>query len=196
MNIYLIRHGEQKHSPYYDPGAELTPLGLKQSNLLGWRLQSACIFRIYTSDQAAASQTAEAINRHLHREVIVLPQFREVDLILSVNQAGSRDMILGSGILESAGLPGTGLAVQIGEIGRGDISAAYSSIVEIAGVGLDAVVISHAGTILSLVCRLLGFNQEKSGQISLPDYCSICKVNYSPQRGFTILSINDTSHLA
>jgi len=196
MNIYLVRHGEQNNNGCYKPDAELTPDGIKQANLLGWRLQNAGVIRIYTSDLPGAEQTAETINRHLHREVIHMPEFREISFGewegLSYSEVESRY----TGFLQEFSQHQRDMPYPGGESGEDVKNRTLASLEQIALSNHDSVIISHGGVILTLLCALMGFSLEKRFQLCQPEFCSICRVSYNPLKGYSILSINDTAHLA
>ena len=74
MFIYIIRHGETYGNLNGDGFAEtdLTPIGEKQIELLGERLKSEKIRKIYTSPLLRAVKTAKAIKKHHNNTKIVI----------------------------------------------------------------------------------------------------------------------------
>ncbi len=81
--IYFIRHGEtvwnteRRYQGWTD--IELSPVGLKQSELLGERFKNIKIDKIYVSPLKRARQTAEPMAKVLGIEPIISESFKEIN---------------------------------------------------------------------------------------------------------------------
>lgn len=87
MDIYLIRHGEclRSTNEYYDDikktmNPPLTEKGVFQAQKLTDKLSAVRFDRIYTSDLTRALNTAKIVNEKICSEIIITPQFREIDM--------------------------------------------------------------------------------------------------------------------
>jgi broad specificity phosphatase PhoE len=195
MNIYLIRHGQQNNHGEYNSNSDLTLEGIRQANLLGWRLQNTGIFRIYSSDLPRAIQTADTINRHIHKEVVLVSEFREINFGewegLSYEEVEEHYQNFKWDFeqhLEDLPYPG-------GESGGDVKKRAFNALDRIANGGIDAAVVTHGGVIMTILTSIMGLGLEKRFRLKPPAPCSISKINYDPVQGYGILSINDTTHL-
>ncbi|MGL5245699.1 MAG: histidine phosphatase family protein, partial [Sarcina sp.] len=83
MKIYLTRHGEtvwnleKRFQGWGD--SELTELGVKRAELLGERLKSIKINRIYTSPIKRAYRTAEIIKGDRNIELVAINGIKEMN---------------------------------------------------------------------------------------------------------------------
>jgi broad specificity phosphatase PhoE len=195
LNIYLIRHAQQNNNGGYISTSELTPLGTRQANMLGWRLQNTGIFRVYSSDLPRAVQTAEAINRRIHKELVLVPEFREINFGewdgLSYEEVYQRYPDFKHEFdlhLKDLQYPG-------GESGEDVKKRAFRALDGIADGGMDAAVVTHGGVIMTILAAVMGFSLEKRFCLRPPEHASISKISYDPARGFAVVCINDTSHL-
>jgi broad specificity phosphatase PhoE len=195
MIIYLLRHGQQVNHNSYSSTAGLTPLGIRQANLVGWRLQNGGIFRIYSSDMPRAVQTAETINRHLHREVIIVPEFREISFGewegLSYEEVDNRYRHFKWEFdkhLQDMPYPG-------GESGEDVRKRAFTALDSISSGGMDVAIVTHGGVIMTILTAIMGLGLEKRFRLHAPEHCSISKISYEPGKGYGIICINDTAHL-
>lgn len=83
-NLYFVRHAQATHNagleanPKADP--PLTPLGIRQSELVARRLAQRGVEVIYCSPSRRARQTAEPLARLLGLAVVIVNDLREVRL--------------------------------------------------------------------------------------------------------------------
>lgn len=84
VKIYLIRHGEsvgnQKKIFQGITDLPLSENGKLQVAALAERMKDIPLDKLYSSPLIRAYQTAEAVNRYHHLEIIVNPIFREISL--------------------------------------------------------------------------------------------------------------------
>lgn len=77
-DIFLIRHGRQC-SKLCNVNVALDEAGRRQAALVGKRLRSYRLEKIYASELLRAKETAEIINQHLGLPYEVLPDIQEID---------------------------------------------------------------------------------------------------------------------
>ncbi|QQY80650.1 putative phosphoglycerate mutase [Keratinibaculum paraultunense] len=81
--IYLVRHGESQWNPIKKIQGQtdipLTKKGLNQAHLIGNRLISENIDKIYSSDLKRAYTTAKIIGNKIKLEVTIMKEFREIN---------------------------------------------------------------------------------------------------------------------
>lgn len=154
MILTLIRHGETHSNAsgtWQGQGdSQLSPLGLKQAELLGERLEHVHFDRVVSSDLRRAQETAALLGK----PYICEPAFREIDL-------GAWEGMTRSQV--HAAFPDEVAALERGElipIGGGE-SWADVQRRTLAAIGdlrdeEDVLVVAHGGVILTLMCALVG----------------------------------------
>ena len=83
-----------------------------------------------------------------------------------------------------------------GECGEDVWNRAKKTIYEIINLGVDnAAIVTHGGTIRSIICGVLGIPQEKRFFLGLPlEHCSISLIKHQDER-FYLHTFNDFAHL-
>ena len=76
--LFLIRHGRQ-NSKLCNVDVELDEAGRRQAGLLGERLRSYGLEKLYSSKLIRAVETAEIINRALALPYEILPDIQEIN---------------------------------------------------------------------------------------------------------------------
>jgi broad specificity phosphatase PhoE len=198
MQIYFIRHGEKTDNSRNHAALGLTERGFYQADAVGIRLKDQGIQRIYSSDMVRAIQTSESANRHLHAEITVRHDLREIHMGASEE--------LGWAYLETY-YPDFMAAYRHhdkdlpyppdGESGT-DVWKRVSVVLrEIVESGLERVaVVTHGGVIRSVMCGILCIGQENRFQFYPPANCSITELHSDvPTNRFRIVRYNDTAHL-
>lgn len=98
--IVLVRHGQQdvpdwgtaKREETYDP--PLSAHGLEQARLVGERLSTERIDRVYSSTMKRARSTAEAIAKHHRLDVVEIDDLKEVGIFTELPDGKeARDLI-------------------------------------------------------------------------------------------------------
>ena len=196
MNLLFIRHGEKAAYEGDVTAVELTAKGWRQADLVGQRLLTENVRIIYSSSMTRALQTAEAINKHLNVEIEVRSELREIDMgecdtkgwdyvnsqhpyFISEFQKHERD-----------------IPYPNGECGADVWFRSKKVLDEIIHLDLDNVaIVTHGGTIRSMICGALGIAQEKRFFLGQPlEHCSISLIKLENSM-FFLHSLNDYTHL-
>ncbi len=206
MEIYLVRHGDAaRNSPknfnaaLNCPDPDLTEAGEAHAHQLGQRLGQTPIRRIYTSDLRRALHTAQILAEYNPAPVEVRGVLREINmgrLFLSTWEEIERDM---PGYAARWHRHDSDLPYPGGECGADVIRRCMPLIEEILQTGHERVVIvTHGGTIRSLLCAFLGIGLEKRFLFGAPlENCGITAVRWDAKRRlFLVHSVNDSAHLA
>jgi probable phosphoglycerate mutase len=199
MDIYLLRHGEKMNDDKNNNDLELTSQGFLQANLLGKRLQSYNIQRIYVSGMKRAIQTAEEINKYTQTEIVIRPELREIHMGASETKGWSIFEASYPEFWEEFKKHETDIPYPPdGESGSDVWKRASAVLDEIVGSKLEnAAVVAHGGTIRILLCGMLGIGMEKRFYLGKPvENCSITLIKYDQkEKKFFLHSFNDCAHL-
>lgn len=197
MNIYLIRHGEAQPGKTVDSSFGLSCLGVFQAKCLGSRLSQYQIEKIYTSDESGAVQTADIINRYLTVDIFKRGELRDIDkgsFLRGWEFVNEFHPVFSEKYSEHAeDVPYPG-----GENGLDVMLRSSNVINEILNSGCNNIaVVTHTGTIQSLICGALGLGQARRFFIGAPfEHCSISILTFDKKDDrFYIHTINDHAHL-
>lgn len=209
MEILLVRHGDAARNTPQNfnaalscPDPELTSAGRDHAHQLGQRLCALSIQRIYTSDLRRAVQTAQVLADYLSAPVEPRAELREINmgrLFTATWEDVDKDLPGYSALwkLHEEDLPYPG-----GERGADVIRRAMPLIDEMVEAHRHlrdprVVVVTHGGTIRSLLCAFLGIGAEKRFQFGAPLYnCGLTVVRSNAESGeLTVHTVNDGSHL-
>ncbi len=226
MELYLVRHGDAaRNSPknfnhvLNCPDPDLTAAGEAHAHQLGQRLRQVPVDRIYTSDLRRAVRTAEILAEYIPAPVEVRGVLREINmgrLFLSSWEEIERDM---PGYAARWHRHDSDLPYPGGECGADVIRRCMPLINEIVqnsrdratdapldhdvqvdrGIAVERVVIvTHGGTIRSLLCAFLGIGPEKRFLFGAPlENCGLSVARWDERRGiFLVHSVNDAAHLS
>jgi probable phosphoglycerate mutase len=226
MELYLVRHGDAaRNSPknfnhvLNCPDPDLTDAGEAHARQLGQRLAQAPIQRIYTSDLRRAVHTAEILAEYNPAPVEVRGVLREINmgrLFLSSWEEIERDM---PGYAARWHRHDSDLPYPGGECGADVIRRCMPLINEIVqnsqdratdapldhdvqvdrGIAVERVaIVTHGGTIRSLLCAFLGIGPEKRFLFGAPlENCGLSVVRWDERRRiFLVHSVNDAAHLS
>lgn len=197
--IILVRHGEttwNKELKYQ--GHTDTPLsdeGRRQANLVAARLAAEPVAAVYASDLSRALFTAKAIAAPHRLAVTSLPALREI-------QFGDWEGLTYEGINERWPEEYTQLyhrtdEVRIpgGETFRELKERAAGAVAQLADKhrGDTVVVVSHGGTIRTIVCAALNIHLNHVWDIR-QDNTAVSIIEYHKTRTIVTL-LNDTHHL-
>ena len=180
MNIYLIRHGEMQPGGTVDTSFGLSCIGVFQAKCLGSRLSQYQIEKIYTSEEPCAVQTADIINRYLTLEIIKRGELRDIDMgsfLRGWEYVNEFYPVFSEKFSEHAeDVPYPG-----GENGLDVMLRSSNVINEIVSSGCrNIAVVTHAETIRSLICGVLGLGQARQFFIGAPiEHCSISTMTYN-----------------
>ncbi|MGI9953225.1 alpha-ribazole phosphatase [Moorellaceae bacterium AZ2] len=197
--LYLIRHAqtEWNNSGRYQGNMDvaLSPQGLRQAELVSRRLQEEKLDAIYASDLSRARETAAVIARPHGLEVIEARALRELDFGLWEGLTHEEIRAAFPGELEewlanpaTKQVPGGESFAQLKE-------RAYQFTREIIGKhpGQTVAVVSHGGTLRTVISSLLGLGLEGIWRLRL-DNASISIVDCYGDR-YVLGLLNDISHL-
>jgi broad specificity phosphatase PhoE len=162
IKVILVRHGETAWNKVrrIQGGSSDTPLsetGKLQVEALAWRLKEEKIEAVYSSPLQRARDTAEAIARDHHLEVIPLPELKEIAvgdfegvLAADLKQRFDEFICRDKHHPEPFKLPGVESVCDV----QKRAWTAIKSISEKHREG-TVVVVSHYFVIMSIVCRVL-----------------------------------------
>ncbi|MFO7793738.1 MAG: histidine phosphatase family protein [Candidatus Nanohaloarchaea archaeon] len=196
MKLFLCRHGETEHN---DNGivqgqmdTKINGKGKQQAKKLRDRLAEENIDKVYSSSMTRAIETAEIVAEPHDIEIEETEELKEVarakfegerseDLIEEITRSETEDYLWkpeGGESLEELKERGADFFNTIKEEHEGE----------------QVVAISHGGTISSTLLGILEHSSKNSYRIN-QENCSINKLTWNPDRGWSIHSVNDSSHL-
>ncbi|MHC4973946.1 MAG: histidine phosphatase family protein [Planctomycetota bacterium] len=197
--LLLARHGEtdwnrsqrlQGHT-----NIPLNDLGRRQAHRLAERLAGTAVAAFEASDLARAAETARILGDALAVEPALRPAWREIHLG-DLEGEGSLETVRAQGELISAA------ARQEGPLGRGGESFSDFHGRIIAGyerlcrdhAGETVLLVSHGGTLKTLIAHLIGLDPTQIGRLSLRGNTSLSIVDFQHGRPQLTL-LNCTRHL-
>jgi broad specificity phosphatase PhoE len=197
--LLLARHGEtdwnrdQRLQGHTD--IPLNDLGRRQAHRLADRLAGATVAAFQASDLARAADTARIVGDALGVAPTLLPAWREIDLG-DLEGQGSLETVRAQGELISAA------ARADGPLGRGGESFREFSARIVAGyerlcrdhAGQTVLLVSHGGTLKTLIAHLIGLDPTRIGRLSLRGNTSLSVVDFQHGRPQLTL-LNCTRHL-
>lgn len=196
MELFLCRHGETEHN---DNGivqgqmdTKINGKGKQQAKKLRDRLAEENIDKVYSSSMTRAIETAEIVAELHDIEIEETEELKEVarakfegerfeDLIEEITKSETEDYLWkpeGGESLEELKERGADFLNTIKEENEGE----------------QVVAISHGGTISSTLLGILGHSSKSSYRIN-QENCSINKLTWKTDTGWSIHSVNDISHL-
>lgn len=197
--MILVRHGqtvwnlEMKYQGHTD--IALTAKGLKQARLVAKRLRNEKVAAVYASDLSRAYITAENIAALFSLPVIAMPELREISFgewegltYTNINQGWPEVMAELFASPDHVQIPG-------GETFRELKARAAKAVKKIVLRHPDetVVVVSHGGTIRTLLCDALDINLNYVWNIK-QDNTAVNIIEYHDNRTLVTL-VNDTCHL-
>jgi probable phosphoglycerate mutase len=202
--VYLVRHGESYNTNPLpgetDPAnPPLTPVGLAQAECVAERLQPLGISRVFASPMIRTVDTARSIAATLGVPIEVWPrchEWRETPGYICWGARGLRlhypDLILPTDFAEDDW--------EYGNESRAHALERVDDFLEwlkaqATGMGEQRiVVVSHGHFLRVAVGRLLGADPSVMSRVVV-DNTAVSTLQISDE-GFTVLGLNDTSHLA
>ncbi len=194
-NIYIVRHGVTNYNQENRFQGQLDiPLndeGLAQVAKLGNYFQKRPVDVIYSSDLKRAYQTAEAIARAKDLQIRILPGLREVNVgkLEGMTWAEVKENYpnwVKSG--HNHGYPGGETRLDI----ENRVKNTWEYIAK-RHSNENVVLVSHGGIIKSLICLLLGINNENRSRFVI-DNSSVTRIIYNDS-GYKVKSLNSLEHL-
>jgi len=196
MELFLCRHGKTEHNEngivQGQMDSRIREEGREQARKLRDRLAEEDISKIYSSSMTRAVETAEIVAEPHDLEVEKAGELKEVarakfegerfeDLIEEVSNSETEDYLWkpeGGESLEELKERGAEFLNSIKEKNEGE----------------KVVVISHGGTISSTLMGILDHSAKNSYRIN-QENCSVNKLNWTAEKGWSINSVNEKSHL-
>jgi broad specificity phosphatase PhoE len=209
MRLILVRHGatewNQQRRVQGLSNLGLNETGRKQAEALAQSLKNERVYAIYTSPLRRAQETARAISRFHHAEVMTLDGLKELD-VGEVDGMTYEEMRVHHGEFftkwmadfTAVRLPGGGTVPEL----RDQCCAAVKDILEKQQPAArekcgdeDKVVIAvtHFFPIMCIICDTLGLDLSYCRRLRL-DVASICTLDFNSERA-VLVSFNDTCHL-
>lgn len=208
MKIILVRHGEtdwnKQRRLQGQSDIELNAKGKKQVEALAQALKNRYTEAIYTSPLKRALDTAQAIGRHHHVDIIPLDQLKEID-------AGEMDGLTHEEMKKQfsdfysewqtnctkVSFPGGSSLPELQERVWSAIEGILNTPAPPPIRGRKTpertvIVVAHFFPIMSIVCRALGLDLSQCRRLRL-DLASICAVDID-NGNISLVSLNDTCH--
>jgi len=197
--VILVRHGqtlwnlEMKYQGHCD--VALTELGIKQAKLAGKRLASEDVSAIYASDLSRAFKTAEYIAKEHKLPVTAIPGLREINFgdwegltFKTINDQWAESMSKLFTHPDEIIIPG-------GETFSEVKKRATSALAKLVSThpNQTIVVVSHGGTIRTLLCAALNIHLNHLWNIK-QDNTAINILEYYDEKVMVAL-VNDIHHL-
>lgn len=198
MKIYIMRHARQ-NSALCNVDVELAEEGIIQAKLLGERIAKYQPDVLYSSDLLRAVQTAEIVNSYLEGVPHIIREgLREIDFGDLTGHTDEYNQTHYGTFLSARKELIEDLAFPNGESGMDVYQRAIKVIDDIKRQDYQRVaIISHGGTIRSLVTGILKMDQASKLLFGVTlENCSITELIYEKQFDrFYLERFNDFAHL-
>lgn len=199
--LYLVRHaqtaGNQKRAFQGLTDADISQGGQAQLEKLAERFAAVAFDRIYTSPLIRAKKTAEAVNRHHGKEIIVNDALVEID-------AGDLEGMPFSEVFEKypEDVQRFLNTPEIFEMPGGEsmkhvykrISMAVDDIVR-TNSGGRVVIVSHGCALQNYLACALGYGQKGISKAPICYNTGVTHIRFTQNALPFIVSLNDASHL-
>lgn len=201
ISLYFLRHGRQS-SRLCNVDVPLDETGKRQAELAACRLTEYGIGIIYSSDLIRAVETADIINNRLNVGHICISGLKEIDF---GELTGLEDCVIKkkyADFLKERDRYEQDIPFPGGENGVMVFERAYKAIEEILNKCIgdnlqSAAVVSHGGTIRSIIAGVLGMPQQHRLLFAKTmENTGITQIDYYiKSKRFYVERINDYSHL-
>ena len=194
--LWLIRHGEKEQYIGDACRIKLTEKGHRQADLLGKRLKDKNIEIIYSSTMCRARQTAKVINKYINANIEYRDELKEMDFGDFDRNGWEYYCANFSNYLNELKNHEIDIPFPNGECGTDVWLRSNKILNEIVQLGLKNIaIITHAGTIKSIICGALGLPLGKRNLFGHPlEHCSITRLSYANNR-YLLDTFNDYVHL-
>lgn len=201
-NLILVRHGQAVHHIGNEltggwTDSLLTAIGCEQAKKTALALNhmiNNLNIDFYSSDLKRAVQTSQIICKNINISPICAPELREFNngdaANLSRKEAEKIHIPITQPVLDWKPYPN-------GESWRMLNKRVFTFMNKIDKISNDTVlIVSHSGTIISIIHWWLEFNDNYITKISFDiDPCSITRLRVNKWGEKTIIKLNDTSHI-
>lgn len=197
--VILVRHGqtmwnvEMKYQGHCD--VALTEQGLKQAELAAVSLAGEKISAVYASDLSRAFKTAECIANKHQLQVERIPAFKEINFGKWEGLTYAAIHHQWSDLMAKLFSHPDEIQIPDGETFREVKERASAALVKIVEKhpGQTIVIVSHGGTIRTILCAVLNIHLNHLWKIK-QDNTAINVLEYYDDQVFVSL-VNDTHHL-
>jgi alpha-ribazole phosphatase len=198
--LLLVRHGETEWNRQKrfqgQRDIPLNEFGRQQVSVLSRRLKNEAINALYTSDLSRAWETAKSIST-INGELVMIKDSRLREMNFGewegltwaeIREKDPSVMENWSKYLAEKGPPGGETLFRFSER-----ILKFSEEINKTHLDETVLLVAHGGTIMVLICLLLGHPLEKYWQFRI-EKASISDISVYPE-GVIINQLNDTSHL-
>lgn len=197
MNIYLIRHARQ-NSKLCNVNVSLSDTGRRQAHLLAERLKDYKIDAIYSSHYYRAKETASIMTSMLLVPHIIRKDLREIDYGDLEGNSDAYNKEHFHEFFEKRDTLEQDIMFPHGENGQQVFERSFRVLKEIICTDYENVaIVTHGGTIRSLVAGILGLDQKNKLLLGLSlENTSITKLCYNKRKDrFYLEQFNEYGHL-
>ncbi len=203
MRIFLIRHGETRgNREGFFRGRSDFPLnenGVKQAVALGEALRDSGIQVIYSSPLSRAYETAQRVASAVGAEVLIEEGFNNINLgpwegrkKEEIREKYPREFETWITVPENLRLPG---AESVLEVQERSVKTLKKLVKELSEKKIQTfAIVTHRAVLKPLIAGVLDIKIPFFWKIHV-DTASYSILEYSPERGFTLKLLNQTSHL-
>lgn len=196
--IFLIRHGRQC-SKLCNVDVALDETGRKQAELLGKRLQSYGMEKLYSSDLMRARETADIINRYLQIEQEVLPDIQEINFGGFTGKTDEEIRRVYARFRKERSLHNADIPYPDGgECGADVVRRVMPQLEKICKAKENRVgIVTHGGVIRSVCASILLTDQRHKLKFAIDmENTSLTEIIYDETRNIYFLErFNDFSHI-
>lgn len=189
--LLLVRHGvtdwNDQHRWQGHTDVPLNERGRAQAQAVAARLRDEPIDALYTSDLKRAAETAAIVGAALGLESVPTKAFREISLGTLEGTAPSPDTHRGEAVSETARSGGPlAPGAEDFETLNGRVVGGYERICA-AHAGQTVAIVSHGGTLRTLIAHLIGIAPERIDRLSLKRNTSVSEIDF--RRGHPQLTL-------
>ena len=197
-DIFLIRHGRQD-SKLCNVNVGLSEAGREQARLLGERLRTYGIEKMYASELSRAVETAEIIAGIIGVEVEELPDIEEIHFGGFTGKTDEMIRALYGSFQEERRKHEADIPFPVGgECGADVVRRAMPVIRSLNDREENRIaVVTHGGVIRSVCAHILGADQKDKLKFGIDiENTALTHLIYDPERDFYFLErFNDHAHL-
>jgi len=196
-DIFLIRHGRQS-SKLCNTDVVLDDAGRKQAELVGKRLVSYGIEKIYSSELLRAKETAQIANQSLQIPYEMLPDMHEIDFGGLTGKTDEEIKCIYGDFLAERALHREDMAYPDGECGADVARRVMPQLQYVCEQPEERVaIVTHGGVIRSICAEILQTEQRNKLKFAMSlENTSITHLIYdSTRKIFFLERFNDFAHL-
>lgn len=197
-DIFLIRHGRQC-SKLCNVDVKLDEVGRRQAELLGQRLVTYGLEKLYSSDLIRAVETADIINEKLNIPYEMLPDIQEINFGGFTGKTDEEIREKYAGFRRERAMHREDLAYpEGGECGADVVRRAMPQLRRLCGRPENRVgIVTHGGVIRSLCACILETEQKNKLKFAIDmENTSLTHLIYDDERELFFLErFNDFAHL-